>query len=324
MPHRRGLPPAHLPLGAHPDLNSLPLSAALLLAAAGACAGGPPADNAPAFRSRNEPGIALPGISVQGDPLDARALIADMAFHFPGETSALIRGLLRTEFARREGMRLELAPDASEVERSWKTTREGILKSLDDGQDLDSWARERYGRNGQEVSGAIRKRLEENQLYQLVARADALLTGRYRLHMLMSRNKDLAGRWARKARAGADLRSLAKEADDAGPAGNGAWPPLPVYLPDPLGAAVADLEPGGIAGPLRLEGDQGWLVARLVEKLPPLKNIPPVSELLHSLRTDPVSAFEARAWFEKMLRRYTAKERLPDLLPPENPFVPRP
>ncbi|MFQ5748410.1 MAG: hypothetical protein ACE5H3_03005, partial [Planctomycetota bacterium] len=116
------------------------ISAALLLAAAGACAGGPPAERAPSFRSRNGPGVPLPGIRVQGDALDARALVADMAFHFPGETTALIRVLLRTEFARREGMRLGLAPDASEVEASWKTTAEGIRKSLDDGQDLDSWA----------------------------------------------------------------------------------------------------------------------------------------------------------------------------------------
>jgi len=247
-----------------------------------------------------------------------------MAFHFPGETRALVRGLLRTEFARREGKRLGLATDASEAEASWKTTREGILKSLGDGQDFDSWARDRYGRNEKEVSSAIRKRLEENQLYQLVARADALLSGRYRLHMLLSRNKALAAGWARKARAGADLRSLAKEADDAGPAGDGTWPPLPVYLPDPLGKELAGLERGGVAGPLRLAGDQGWLVVRLVEKLPPGKTIPPVSKLLQDLRTNPLSAFEARAWFEKMLRRYTAEERLPDLLPPEKPFVSRP
>ena len=81
---------------------------------------------------------------------------------------------------------------------------------------------------------------------------------------------------------------------------------VPVGLPQPWGDALAAAGPGEVVGPLRFDGDRAWRVALLMERLPPQE--PPSRDvLLAGLRARPVSAVEARAWFEAMLRRYTAK-----------------
>lgn len=307
--------------GSRPGLAAsvlLALVAALLPAA---CAGAPANGGALLPNPGREPG-RLPGTEVSGEVLSASALASEAAFHFPDETRALVRGLLRSEFARREALRLGLEADPAVLDESLGQALEGIREQLADDETLEEWARERYGRSAAQVEDAVRERLRSNQLYQLTLRADARGRVRYRVQMLVSLDEAQARGWARKLEVGADPRKLAPESADPGPHGDATFPPLPEYLPQPLGTALEAAAPGETVGPFQLEGDSAWRVVRLVEKLEPTREVPPVSVLIEELRAEPLSALEARAWFEEMVRRYTAEERLPGIQAPTSAFVP--
>ncbi len=285
-----------------------------------ACAGAP--DPGPAPMQLQRSAAALPGISVGGEPLDARAFAAAAAFLFPEQSRALVRALLRSEFARREALRLGLRVPAAHLEEAVAAAVEGLEGGLPAGQDRETWARERYGRSWREVEVALRRQIEENQLYQLVLRADALLGPRYDCHVLIGREEAQARRWAEQLRAGASPAVLAAASLDPGPEGDGRFPPLPRYLPPPVREAFREASPGTVVGPFQLEGEPVWRVLRVAEILPPVEDLPPVSALLEDLRLHPVTELETRAWFAEMMRRYTAAERLPALVPPDSAFVP--
>ncbi len=293
------------------------LSAALACSCAGpdSCAG------AGAGWSGGAGASALPTLQADGRGLDARAFAAEAAFLFPDEARALGRSLMRAELARLEGDRLGLEPPAEQVEQALELALAGIAGGLPEGGSFEDWARERYGRSGAEVRGVIRRHLAENLRYQLVLRADAATVGRVRLHLLVSRDLEQAEAWAGKLRQGADPRALIAESLDPGADGLGERL-LPAYLPDPLGAALRQTEPGEVLGPLQLPGDRAWFVARLAERLPAASTPPPRAVLLEGLEASPVDPLEARAWYEEMLRRYTAREALPAIQAPNPAFVP--
>ncbi len=284
---------------------------ALLAAGAAGCAGTPAARG---------PAGTLPELRAAGGALDARVFAAEAAFLFPEESRALTRSLLRTEFARREAQRLGLAVPAAEIEEALGLAVAGIEGGLPAGQDFEAWARERYGQSGATVRGVIRRHLEENLLYQLVLRAEARRAGGHRIHLLVAPDEARAAAWAAKLRQGADPRALAGESLDRGSDGRGERL-LPAFTPAPLGPALASAGSGGVVGPLQLPGDRAWLVGRVAEVLPPA-GTPPVQVLLDELATRPVDPLEARAWYEEMLRRYTAREALPAIQAPSPAFVP--
>ncbi|MBC8327400.1 MAG: hypothetical protein H8E31_01480, partial [Planctomycetes bacterium] len=258
--------------------------AALLAAAAlGACA-------APAGSSGTA--STLPEMRVRDAALDARAFAAEAAFLFPEESRALARSLMRAELARLEGRRLGIEAPAAEVDEALRMAIGSIEAALPEGGSFEAWARERYGRNGAEVRGEVRRHLAGNLLYQLVLRADAELGRRHRLHLLITGDEALARRWAGELRQGADPRALAGESADRGIDGQGERL-LPAYLPDPLGAATAAARPGDVIGPLQLQGDRAWLVLRLAETLPPAAGPPPIAVLLEELGRRPVDPLEA-------------------------------
>ena len=323
LPRSRGLPRDHVPLSERVRSSRL-LAAGLLLGAGalpGAACGAAAVEQPAAAVFGSRPGV-LPGIAVEGAPLDARALASEAAFLFPDETRALVRGLLRVEFARREAERLGLSVDQAALAQALAEAEAGIRASLPEDGDLEEWSRTRYGRAWSEVRHALEARLSDNQLYQQALRAEAAVAGRVRLHVLVSADSDHATTWARKLRGGADPRALAAESIDPGPRGDSERGPLPVFLPEPLGSALAGAGPGEVVGPFRFEGDRFWHVARLLERIPAERALPPTAQLIASLRERPVDPIEARAWFEEMSRRYTAAERLPAVLAPAAAFVP--
>lgn len=291
----------------------------LLLPGCAAPRGGETAAPPPPRRGIPVPAL-LPGVRVGDAALDARALAAEAAFLFPDQARAMIGSLLRSELARREARRLGLEADHGTLARSVEEAVAGIRASLVAGESLDDWARERFGRSWDEVRTVLEGHLADNQLYQLAVRAEARRHPRYRVHLLVSRDRQQAEEWARKLRAGADPAVLARESLEPGPKGDGRLPPLPPYLPPPLGEALAEAPVGSVVGPFRFLGDERWRVVRLAERLPPAAPAP-VPVLLAGLEEDPLSPLEGRAWFQEMLRRYNAVQGLPDIQGPAIRFV---
>lgn len=281
--------------------------APLLAAAALAACAGPPADGLPAAggAARADRPVAaardavpgVPQVSVDGAALAAPAFVAEMALLFPEESREVVRALLRAEFAAREGTRLGLTADEDEVAASLAAMEEGI----GDPAAREAWARARHGRGWAEVREAYAERLRANQLYQLALRAGAAESGRLRLRWFLLAEEADARAVAERLRLGATPDAVA-----AGTLEPEAPEDLvPADLPEPWRGALAAAAPGEVVGPLRFEGDRAWRVALLVERLPP-QAAPARAALLEGLRARPVSAVEARAWFEAMLRRYTA------------------
>lgn len=295
-------------------------TASAVLLGLAACTAPPATDSASGHLERAP--ASLSGVSVDGAALDARAFAAAAAFLFPEQSRALVRELLRAELAQREAQRLQLGPDAGAVQRSLDAALAGIQKGLPPGEDLEGWARRVYGRSLDEVRAALRSQLQDNQLYQLALRAGAHEQGRVRVAMLVSADAEQAETWARQLRLGADPAGMAAQSLERAPDGTPWFPPLPDYLPEPLGPALAGAQPGGVVGPLQLPGDSAWRVLLLRERLAP-EAVPPVAALLAELAAQPVGALEARAWFEEMCRRYTAADPLPALQAPGPAFLPR-
>ena len=294
-----------------------PLLLAAFLAAPG-CAAGPEADAArpaaaaPAPSGRQEAaggagaspagevgsagGGTLP-LRVGEAGLQPLAFASEMALLFPEESAEAARGLLRAEFARREGRRLGLEADPAELQSSLAS----LAADLGEGDAPQTWAQARFGRPWTEVRAAYAERLAVNQLYQLVLRADAYAQGRLRLRWYLTAEEADAQAVLQRLRLGADpLGVLATTLQPNAPDEL-----VPLYLPPPAAALLGAAEPGALVGPFRFAGDRVWRVALLLERLP-AEPVPDRSALLAELRARPVSAVEARAWFEEMSRRYTA------------------
>ena len=265
---------------------------------------------------------SIPEIVVDGYELDARALVADLAFHMPEETEQLVRGLQRSAFAEREAHRLGIHADDASVQLSLQAALHEISANLPEGADMEHWARSRYERSLAEVRAALESRIRRNLVYQLVLRCESLLSDRLRMHVFHVAAEDEGFALKRKLEAGADPRVLLQDEFLPPWVGeDGTWPPLPVFLPEPLGSALENAAVGTVVGPLRLPGDEAYWVVRVAEVLPATVYFPPQSVLLEALHEQPILPIEARAWFEEMASRYTSSGKLPNIRE-RKPFVP--
>lgn len=248
-----------------------------------------------------------------------QALVADLAFFYPDEARLLQNGLLRSAFARAEASHLGLEVDPEVVESGVSRAIGAMRDALPEGMELEDWILERYRVDAPTYREALRNHLADNQLYQMAMRSRALQAGRVRLRMLATLDPDLAEDWKRRLEHGASFAHLARESLEPGPDGDGRQPPLPLDLPEPLASALAAASPGDLVGPLRLEGDRVqrvFLVEEFLEPVDPLGR----AALLASLEEQPPTALEARAWFEAMVRRYTAAPAKLPVMGPEEPF----
>jgi hypothetical protein len=278
-------------------MRGTPLLAAAVLAACAGPQSGAAAPHDPVAPPPLQAGGPLGAVVVEGIALDASAFAAEMALLFPEQSAEVVRSLLRAAFARREAERLGLDADPAEVEASLAT----MAEELGDALSREDWARSRYGLSWAEVRAAYATRLRANQLYQLVLRADAVASGRLRVRWFLLADEGDADAVADRLRLGATPGAVAAATLQP----DAPEDLLPSYLPRPWRDALAEAALGDVVGPLRFDGDRIWRVAVLLERLPP-GTVPAREALLDGLRERPISAVEARAWFEEMLRRYTA------------------
>lgn len=315
-------------------MSRLALVAAFLLAAA--CQQSPTwQSEAKGLADARQGGGGLADVRIDGESLAAQAFAAEAAFLYPDESRALIHALFRAEFARREAQRLQLSVSQAELDAVMEESIASLKASLPPGQTLESWARTRFDRNWHVVEGTLRRHMEQNQLFQLCARAHSWTQGRVVLQMLSAREQSKAQTWARQLSTGASAAKLAVQSLDPGPSGDASLPPLPLSLPDPLGewlmtSAAESATAGGsglgsgserIFGPFQFDGDQVWRVVYVQRYLPAESEVPPLQVLLDDLRSQPVSPMEERAWFETMAKRYNAVENLPAIQAPAAAFV---
>lgn len=271
-------------------------------------------------------GLALPGVVVHEQSLDAHAFAAEASFLFPEESRALVHALMRAEFARLEAERLGVEPEVAAVDAALAASVAGLRAQAPDGQ-LEAWAQQRYGRGWEPVEAGLRKRLADNQRFQLCARAWTLQQGRVRYRMLSTRDETTAQDWLRRIRAGASAAAMVSASLDAGPAGDGSLPWLPQSSPGwmPAQLVPAELTVGRVFGPVQLPGESVWRVLQVIDLEAPLGTVPPRAQLLAALRDEPVGPLEERAWFAAMSARYNAREGLPAFETPARSFVrPRP
>lgn len=268
--------------------------------------------------------------------LSAQAFVAEAAFLYPQESRTLVHALLRAEFARLEAQRLQLEVDPAELELALQGSIEGLKASLPPGQSLDTWAQQRFDRGWIVVEATLRRHLQQNQLFQMCARAHSWTEGRVELQMLTGRDQSQAQTWARQLRTGASAAQMAIQSLDPGPNGDASLPPLPLSLPAPLGewlqatASTDELAQATSAtgsskdrvfGPFQFAGEQVWRVVYVKRWLAAESDVPPRQVLLEELRRQPVSPLEERGWFEAMLKRYNAAENLPAIQAPAAAFV---
>jgi len=254
--------------------------------------------------------------------LAAHAFASEASFLFPEESRALAHALLRAEFARLEAERMGVEPELAAVDAALAASVAGLRAQAPDGQ-LEAWAQQRYGRGWEPVEAGLRQRLEDNQRFQLCARAWSLQRGRVRFRMLSTRDEVTARDWLRRIRAGASAAAIVSASLDAGPAGDGSLPWLPQASPGWLPADVvpSELKLGEVFGPVQLPGESVWRVLEVLALEAPLATVPPRAQLLQALRADPVGPLEERAWFEAMSARYNAREGLPAFETPARSFV---
>lgn len=263
---------------------------------------------------------AMAGVSVDGAGLDQSAFVASMSFLFPSETEELTRSLVRTEMARLEAQRLDIRIPEAEVEAALDSFTTGLRAQLGEELTLDDWSEARHGHPWKRIRPLYRRHLAENLQYQAVLRADSHQSGRVAMFWFVSAEESEARRWAKSLSAGRDPRALLQESLFPGPSPDGGYPPVSRELPDPIGAALRDAQPGAILGPLQLPGDRSWRVGVVREVLPPRDALPPVAVLLKEVAVQPIEALEARAWFEKMSARYTATTDLSPFSGPSQAF----
>jgi hypothetical protein len=267
-------------------------------------------------------GVTLPGVAVGDRALAAHAFAAEASFLFPEESRALAHALLRAEFARLEAERLGVEPEVAAVDAALAASVAGLRTRAPGGQ-IEEWAMQRYGRGWEAVEAGLRKRLEDNQRFQLCARAWSLQQGRVQFRMLSTRDEITAQDWLRRIRAGASAAAMVSASLDAGPAGDGSLPWLPQasagWIPAML--VPSELKLGEVFGPVQLPGESVWRVLEVLALEAPLATVPPRAQLLEALRVEPVGPLEERAWFEAMSARYNAREGLPAFETPARSFV---
>ncbi len=264
---------------------------------------------------------ALHSIQIEHAPLDARAFAAEAAFSFPRQSRELVRSIQRAEFARLEAKRLDLLLPSTILE----SRLAGNIAAIEDGLGAvskEDWARSIYEQPWPSVRAAMKERLHNQLLYQMVLRANAWLSGRVRLHVWVTRDEAQAKAWATELASGVNPRELAGESLDVGQMPDGSFSPMSRNLPQPLGEWLETANVHDVLGPFHFDGDAAWHVVRVSELFEPQSDLPPRQVLFDELDSQPIGALEARAWFEEMSRRYNARGNLPGISALSSPFVP--
>ena len=265
---------------------------------------------------------ALEEVRLDGAALDLRAFVAGMVFLFPQESEEWVRSALRVEMAQREAERLGIQLPATLVDDAMEQFTASVLSQLGPGASLELWSQQRHGYAWKKMEPLYRRQIGTNLLYQIVLRAAAHQSGRVGMYWFFAADQATAEQWVQSLRAGRDPQSLLAESLQAGPEPDGAFPPMSVHMPPPLGDQLATAEVGQVFGPIQLEGDRGWRVGLVREVLPAEPELPPITALLAELKSHPISALEARAWFAEMSVRYTAVADLSPFSGPIQAFEP--
>ncbi|MFK5954968.1 MAG: hypothetical protein QM477_00830 [Planctomycetota bacterium] len=284
------------------------------------CQAGPTHELPNSRTSRVQRNQSVAGVAVQGAGLNLRAFVAQMAFVFPAESAELTRSLVRTQMARLEAERLELSVPESRIDQAFTQFTQGLVAQLGANTNPDAWALARHDASWREVQPLYRQNLADNLLYQIVLRADARQSGRVGLYWFVTGDQAQARSWASGLKAGRSPQSMVEESLLAGPSPDGSYPPVSRDLPGMLGEQLQNPSVGQVIGPLQLEGDRSWRVGLVTEVLDPETELPPVAILLEELKNQPIDALEARAWFEKMSRRYTVSTSLSPFSGPTQAF----
>lgn len=281
-----------------------------LLLLCGACQSGPTSGQTQSGMQRTQRNASVAGIAVDGAGLNLRAYVAQMAFVFPDESAELTRSLVRNEMARLEAEHLAVVIPSARIDRAFQSFENGLVAQLGSTSTPDAWALARHDALWREVQPLYRIHIAQNLRYQVVLRADARLSGRIGMFWFLTGEFEEARRWASSLKAGRDPKSLLQESLIPGPNPDGSYPPMSRDLPGQAGEQLRTAEVGQIIGPIQFEGDRSWRVGVVTAIFPPVMELPPVAILLDELETQPIDALEARAWFEKMSRRYTVSASL--------------
>jgi len=286
----------------------------------GACQGGPTLRQTQSGAQRTQRNESVAGVAVDGAGLNLRAYVAQMNFVFPDESAELTRSMVRTEMARLEAERLAVVIPKDRVDRAFQSFENGLIAQLGSSSTPDEWAMARHDALWREVMPLYRMHLAQNLRYQVVLRADARLTGRVGMFWFITGELQEAQRWASSLEAGRDPKSLLQESLIPGPNPDGSYPPVSRELPGEAGERLQNAGVGQIIGPIQFEGDRSWRVGVVTAIFPPEAELPPIAILLDELENQPVDALEARAWFEKMSRRYTVSTSLSSFSGPTQAF----
>jgi hypothetical protein len=250
------------------------------------------------------------------------SFVAELQFVYPRQGAEITRSLMRTELAHREAERLGIQLPLAAVEAAISDFETSLLQGLGGEEDLEAWSLAQHQQSWAQMRPQYERRLASNLLYQLVLRADAIQHGRAQMWWLLSSTKQQATEWARSLRGGRTPSSLLEESLLAGPEPDGSYPPMATYLPGEAGELLQVASVGQVIGPLQLPGDQSWMVGLVIALHPAQEHLPPVAVLLEGLQAQPVGPLEARAWFEEMSRRYTARATFAPISAPLEAFVP--
>lgn len=263
---------------------------------------------------------SVAGIAVDGAGLNLRAFVAHMAFVFPDEAAELSRSMVRTELARLESQKLGMVLPARRIEQAFQAFSNGLVAQLGTETTPDDWAIARHEVLWRDIQPLYREHLAHNLLYQAVLRADARLSGRVGMFWFVTGDESLARRWASSLQSGRNPESLLSESLLSGPNPDGSYPPMSRDLPGEAGERLQDASLGQIVGPIQFEGDRSWRVGVVTQVFAPESELPPIDVLLDELESQPIDALEARAWFEKMSRRYTVSTSLSSFSGPTQAF----
>ncbi|MDA0666770.1 MAG: hypothetical protein O3A50_03225 [Planctomycetota bacterium] len=287
---------------------------------AASCQSGPTSTQSNSGLQRTQRNASVTGIVVDGAGLNLRAFVAQMAFVFPDESADLSRSVVRTEMARLESQKLGVVLPARRVDLAFQTFSKGLVAQLGNETTPDDWAMARHDALWRDIQPLYRENLAHNLLYQAVLRADARLSGRVSMFWFVTGDANQARRWAASLQSGRDPKSMLSESLISGPNPDGSYPPMSRDLPGEAGEQLQNPSLGQIVGPIQFEGDRSWRVGVVTQVLAPESQLPPIDVLLDELESQPIDALEARAWFEKMSRRYTVSSSLSPFAGPTQAF----
>ncbi len=294
-----------------PQLLKLRFLPLLLAAALASC--GAPQSASLGNRPGEHAGTHFAGLfawRIDGVPLDARALAAEASLLFPEEIRAVGQSLMRSELARLDAQALHLVPPVGAVDEAVRLALREVELGLEEGDSLEEWARNRFGRSLEEFGAALRHRLAANLRFQMVVRTRLWTAPRHRVFLVACEDLESARDRASAWRAGADPRQTPGCRD------------LELATSTIQDWTGEDPVVGQVPVPFPLPDDCSWYVLLVREELPS-SGIPPAKILIESIRQVPLDPLQERAWWDGALNRYTAVVTSPAIRAGIRSFVPR-